>query len=115
MPATQPHQGLSDEQVEELLHALLDFRAMLLGLTDRFQTRMALLEQEFAERRTAPLKLDSSRPAAGGIRPASPVQAPRHEAALEQEQFALTEEEEVYQADAGESFTIVDFDDDDDF
>lgn len=114
MPATQP-QGLTDEQVEELLHALLDFRAMLLGLTDRFQTRMALLEQEFAERRTAPLKLDASRPAAGGIRPSAPLMAPQHESALEKDGFDLAEDEESYETAEGESFSIVDFDDDDDF
>lgn len=116
MPATE-NQGLTDEQVEELLHALLDFRAMLLGLTDRFQTRMALLEQEFAERRTAPLKRDASRPATGSIRPAAPTQAPKHEAALEKEAFELTQEEEkeAFVPEATEAFTIVDFDDDDDF
>lgn len=119
MPATEP-QGLSDEQVEELLHALLDFRAMLLGLTDRFQTRLALLEQEFAERRTAPLSVESSRPTAGGIRPSAPIAAPQHEAALEKEAFELSaldddEAEEVYDSSEGESFSIVDFDDDDDF
>ncbi len=119
MPATQP-QGLSDEQVEELLHALLDFRAMLLGLTDRFQTRLALLEQEFAERRTAPVAVENSRPSAAGIRPASPLLAPQHEAALEKESFDLTETEEedsteVFSSSESESFSIVDFDDDDDF
>lgn len=116
MPATEP-QGLTDEQVEELLHALLDFRAMLMGLTDRFQSRMALLEQEFAERRTAPLKKDFARPATGSLRPAAPLQAPKHEAALEKEAFALDAEEETetFAVEAGEAFTIVDFEDDDDF
>ncbi|HEY9842368.1 MAG TPA: hypothetical protein V6D23_18040 [Candidatus Obscuribacterales bacterium] len=116
MPATQP-QGLTDEQVEELLHALLDFRAMLLGLTDRFQTRMALLEQEFSERRTVPVKLETPRPATGSIRPAAPVQAPQHEAALEKIAFELSPEPETeaFGPDVDESFTIVDFDDDDDF
>lgn len=116
MPATEP-QGLTDEQVEELLHALLDFRAMLMGLTDRFQSRMALLEQEFSERRTAPLKQSYSRPATGGIRPSTPAMAPQHESALEKESFELEleEETEAFGAETGEAFTIVDFDDDDDF
>lgn len=114
MPATQP-QGLSDEQVEELLHALLDFRAMLLGLTDRFQTRMALLEQEFSERRTAPLSLDKGRPATGSIRRENKILAPQHEEALEKEGFDLGADEEVYQASESEGFSIVDFEDDDDF
>lgn len=111
--AAAQSQGLSDEQVEELLSALLDFRAMLLGLTDRFQTRMALLEQEFAERRTAPLKLDQNKPVAGGIRPSAPV----GESLAEPEPQAGfdIEAEEVFDDQESEAFAIVDFDDDDDF
>ncbi|MGV3525911.1 MAG: hypothetical protein ACO1RX_16930 [Candidatus Sericytochromatia bacterium] len=111
MPAAS-NQGLSDEQVEELLQALLDFRQLLLGLTDRYQTRLALLEQEFAERRTAPLKAGTPGVARAGIRPAEPVRAPEREVEAD---LPEAEAEEVFDLDAGESFSIVDFEDDDDF
>lgn len=114
MASTQS-QGLSDEQVEELLNALLDFRAMLLGLTDRFQSRMALLEQEFEERRTGPLDM-SKRPIAGSIRPSAPLTGPlsKMEPEPEPEAFDI-ETDEVFDASEGEAFSIVDIDDDDDF
>jgi len=117
-------QGLSDEQVEELLSALMDFRQMLLGLTDRFQSRLALLEQEFETRRTTGPLNPAAVPQAGGITrrsstatlgelPDSPFQEPvAPETAPAGDIF---DDEEAFEPDETEAFSIVDFDDDDDF
>lgn len=129
MPAPQT-QGLSDEQVEELLQALLDFRSILMGLNDRFQNRMALLEKEFAEQRstpavaprpgTGPLPRPGTgplpRPGTGSLRRpgTGPLAAPP-----EPEPDVLPEPDDEIEAMAfkpeeAESFSIVDIDDEDD-
>lgn len=117
-------QGLSDEQVEELLSALMDFRQMLLGLTDRFQSRLALLEQEFETRRAAPAHLSPLTPQTGlrarrsattelGVMPDSPFQEPA--VAEAQPEGDIFDDEEAFEPDETEAFAIVDFDDEDDF
>lgn len=130
MPAIHP-QGLSDEQVEELLQALLDFRSILMGLNDRFQNRMALLEKEFAEQRstpaatvprpgTGPLPRPGTgplpRPGTGALRrpgtgPLAPAPAPDPEP-LPPEPDEI--EAIAFKPEEAESFSIVDIDDEDD-
>ncbi len=123
-PMAEKTQGLSDEQVEELLSALMDFRQMLLGLTDRFQSRLALLEEEFETRRAAPAQLSTAIPQAGlrasrsptaklGALPDSPFQEPA--AAEPTQETDIFDDEEAFEPDETEAFAIVDFDDDDDF
>lgn len=131
MPATHP-QGLSDEQVEELLQALLDFRSILMGLNDRFQNRMALLEKEFAEQRstpaatlprpgTGPLPRPGTgplpRPGTGSLRrpgtgplTASPEPVPEPPPPEPDDEI----ESIAFKPEEAESFSIVDIDDEDD-
>lgn len=109
MPAP-PSTGMTDEQVEELLNALLNFREILLGLNDRFQNRMALLEQEFAERRTAPAVVAPQKPVASLERQAAPELG-----ALEDiESFDILDDDEAFEPEETDSFSILDIDDDDD-
>lgn len=119
-------QGMSDEQVEELLEALLEFRELLMGLNDRFQSRMALLEQEFAERRAAvnlPPKPKEASPAPVIERKSFQSAAsaalaeldPEAESEAEEEVFDILDDEDAFDPDEEDSFSIVDFDDDDDF
>jgi len=123
-------QGMTDEQVEELLQALLDFRELLVGLNDRFQHRMALLEQEFAEQRTLPQapekRLQSAtgplpRPGTGSLARMGtgtltrPTARPEVPAPRAPEPEPMPEpEEETFEPDEMEGFSIVDIDDDDD-
>lgn len=127
MPANSP-QGLSDEQVEELLQALLDFRRILLSLNDRFQNRMALLEKEFAEQRSQPASArpgtaSLSRPATGSLpRPgtgplrragtgalASPAAAPEEVLAEVEDEIEAI----AFNPEETDQFSIVDIDDED--
>lgn len=117
MPATHST-GMTDEQVEELLEALLNFREVLLGLNDRFQNRMALLEQEFAERRSNPVELDAEKPLAALQRSATPELAEMEDftgfETEAEENFDLLDEEEAFEPEEAEAFSILDIDDDDD-
>lgn len=109
MPATQSS-GMTDEQVEELLQALLSFRETLLGLNDRFQNRMALLEQEFAERRSAPAEVSTAKPVASLERQAAPELSEMEEI----DDFDILDDEEAFEPEEAESFSILDIDDDED-
>lgn len=120
--------GMSDEQVEELLEALLEFRELLLGLNDRFQSRMALLEQEFAERRAA-VNLPPGESQEKAETPAPSIERKDfksaasaalaeldpEDAADEVESFDILDDEDAFDPDEEDDFSIVDFDDDDDF
>ena len=44
-------QGLTDEQVETLLNALLDFHRLLTGLSNNLQSKLAQVEQRIAAER----------------------------------------------------------------
>ena len=108
-------QGMTDQQVEELLHALLDFRKMLVSLTDRFQNRLALLEQEFEDYRSTPTHAAPQSP--GMLKPrhgTAPLEMPNMPNVLDN-QVQLLEEEEAFIPEDTDSFSIVDIDDDDDF
>lgn len=111
--------GMSDEQVEELLHALLDFRNMLVSLTDRFQNRLALLEQEFADYRNTPSEVqrESVAPLNGlKQRPgAVPLEMPHMPQVLSPEHDAAFLDDEAFSPEETDAFSIVDIDDDDDF
>ena len=114
MAPTSP--GMTDEQVEELLNALLDFRQMLLGLTDRFQSRLALLEQEFSERRTAPPRKTGPLALQGAavatrLQPQAPLAAPEPDPL---EAFDILDDEEAFEPDDGEAFSILEIDEDED-
>lgn len=112
MPETQ---GMTDQQVEELLHALLDFRKMLVSLTDRFQNRLALLEQEFEDYRSAPTHATAPQsPRVLKQRPGTaPLEMPNMPNVLDKSTQAI--EEEAFMPEDTDSFSIVDIDDDDDF
>jgi len=108
--------GLTDEQIDELLDALLDFRDALLNLTDRFHQRMASVEQEMSVIRQGPsksydkLSKTISRPermvlADLSVEPEGDFQPTR----LKQEP-----KEELYDLGEEEDFALLDFDDDDD-
>ena len=108
-------EGMTDEQVEELVHALLDFRNMLSSLTDRFQNRLALLEQEFADYRsgeptapTTPVASLKNRPGTAPLE--MPVDVP-----VASPEADLMDDEEAFLPEETETFSIVDIDDDDDF
>jgi len=109
MPDTQAT-GMTDEQVEELLNALLNFREILLGLNDRFQNRMALLEEEFAERRQAMPTTNNQKPTASLERQTTPELGEMDEV----EDFDILDDEEAFEPDETEAFSILDIDDDDD-
>lgn len=109
MPETQPT-GMTEQQVEELLQALLNFREILLGLNDRFQNRMALLEQEFAERRLAGPAPVSKQPTASLERQASPELGDIEEI----ESFDILDDDEAFEPEETDAFSILDIDDDDD-
>jgi hypothetical protein len=107
-------QGMTDQQVEELLHALLDFRKMLVSLTDRFQNRLALLEQEFEDYRSAPQGTGPLSPEALKQRPGTaPLEMPNMPTVLANELSAPGEA--VFLPEDTDAFSIVDIDDDDDF
>lgn len=126
MPSTSQTQGLSDEQVEELLHALLDFHRLLVGLTDRFQARLAQVEQRIAQERAAaptlgqPMTRDPISPLPRKMTPShaleeSTPQPSEHLPEATPGPISLLKEleAEVFEPDAGgEEFSIVDFDDD---
>ena len=107
--------GMTDEQVEELVHALLDFRSMLVSLTDRFQNRLALLEQEFADYRSgessqnadgsAPLQSLKQRPGT------APLEMPNMPESLEVPD--LLADDDAFSPEDTDAFAIVDLDDDD--
>lgn len=109
-------QGMTDQQVEELLHALLDFRKMLVSLTDRFQNRLALLEQEFEDYRSTPARATPSQsPTMLKQRlGTAPLEMPNMPNVLESTPQPL-EEEEAFLPEDTDAFSIVDIDDDDDF
>lgn len=108
-------QGMTDQQVEELLHALLDFRKMLVSLTDRFQNRLALLEQEFEDYRSAPEQMSAPQsPGTLKQRPGTaPLEMPHMPTVLDNE--LSSPEETVFLPEDTDAFSIVDIDDDDDF
>lgn len=126
MPSTTQTQGLSDEQIEELLHALLDFHSLLIGLSDRFQLRLAQIEQQFAQERAAapvlgkPVTADqisrqarATIPSAVAANPSSSSSESIPETAPGTISLLKELEAEVFEPDAGgEEFSIVDFDDD---
>ncbi len=111
--------GMSDEQVEELLHALLDFRNMLVSLTDRFQNRLALLEQEFADYRNTPA--EAQRESASPLnslkqRPGTaPLEMPHMPQVLSPDPEDALLDDEAFSPEETDAFSIVDIDDDDDF
>jgi len=106
--------ALTDEQVEQILNALLDFRDMLVSLTERFHQRLAVVEQDIALRRQAPMPVASEDPVLKTLdRSAKPelslLDAEAKFNALEEKE----EKEEVYDLTEGEEFSLMDFDDDD--
>ena len=108
-------QGMTDQQVEELLHALLDFRKMLVSLTDRFQNRLALLEQEFEDYRSAPAQTGAPQ-TPGALKQragTAPLEMPNMPTVLGND--LEPQAEEVFLPEDTDAFSIVDIDDDDDF
>jgi hypothetical protein len=109
-------QGLTDDQVDELLNALLDFHSLLTGLSNRFQSRLAQIEQQFDQERSAAPIL--------GQAIADPTMTMRLGAVPVDEKpvsqassISLLKEleDEVFEPESGEEFAIVDFEDDEDF
>jgi len=105
-------QGLTDEQVEELLHALLDFHSLLVGLTDRFHSRLAQLEQQFSQERSAAPVLGQPIPSGPLPRPETRAAEPETQSTPGSISLLKELEDEVFEPDTGEEFAIVDFDDD---
>ena len=112
-------QGMTDEQVEELLHALLDFRSMFVSLTDRFQNRLALLEQEFSDYRNTPQPDPSAASPQTALKQragTAPLEMPHMPSVLDPEELPTPlEEEDAFLPEETDAFSIVDIDDDDDF
>ncbi len=112
-------EGMTDQQVEELVHALLDFRNMLVSLTDRFQNRLALLEQEFADYRNAPEQSAEGAPVQS-IRNTSgtaPLEMPNLPDPADPSGLTdppdFLEDDDAFAPEDTDAFSIVDIDDDD--
>lgn len=111
--------GLTDEQVDQLLDALLDFRDALMNLTDRFHQRMAKVEQELSAARQKPIKSYE----AVSKTLARPERMTLQDLSIEPgEDFSPTRlekpdtepEADLFDLGDEEDFALLDFDDDDD-
>ena len=104
-------QGLTDEQVETLLNALLDFHRLLTGLSNNLQSKLTQVEQRIAAERASTGSV---------LKPAPALTLLTTVAANEPETVAAlpllpTEPEiPVYELSTAntEVFSVVDFDDD---
>ncbi|MGE3725932.1 MAG: hypothetical protein AB7I41_10310 [Candidatus Sericytochromatia bacterium] len=109
-------QALSDDQVDELLNALLDFHSLLTGLSNSFQSRLAQIEQQFTQERAAAPVL--GQPVTSATMTMRLGEKPIEEKPLTQaSSISLLKEleDEVFEPESGEEFAIVDFEDDEDF
>jgi hypothetical protein len=105
-------QGLTDEQVEILLNALLDFHSLLTGLSNRLQSKLAQVEQRIAEERASARPVLSPAPTLHLLNDVSNHNISPQEMPVPPSPDKEFVPENEWLPVSAESFTMIDFDDD---